>query len=287
MRFVYFILLVLIFGACEKESKMYIPYDGDKIVLNSLIQPDSLIYIRVTQSKEVRVYGNLQFPELSNAMVTLYENDVELPTPQWQVINGFGYYVSAGVAQEGKQYSIGVGYKGLTSVSGTDSTPARPVIKDAHAQRSNSRLRFTLSDNAAETNYYSIRFFNADSVNGTLVVNRTDTLRCRLDPSFENNFVDIIGNNYYGEINIADDRINGKETVFVLQTEKQMTSSHIIVEVRGLTEGAYKYLQATYSQRQNDKPDVSLDPVNIYSNVQNGYGIVAGVNARALSFKVE
>jgi hypothetical protein len=288
MRFVYSILLVLIFAACAKESKIYIPYDGDKIVLNSMIQPDSLIYIRVTQSKEVRVYGNLQFPELSNATVTLYENGVALPTPQRQVINGYGYYVSAGVAQEGALYSIGVEYKGLTSVSAADSTPARPVIKDAYAQRSNSRLRFTLSDNAAETNYYSIRFFNADSVNGALVINRTDTLRCRLDPSFENNFVDIIGNNYYSEITVSDERINGKETSFVMQTQKQLTTSHIILEVRGLTEGAYKYLLATYTQRQDEgNPDVTFDPVNIYSNVQNGYGIVAGVNARVLSFKVE
>lgn len=288
MRFVYSILLVLILAACQKESKIYIPYDGDKIVLNSLIQPDSLIYIRVTQSKEVREYGNLQFPELSNATVTLYENGIALPTPQRQVINGYGYYVSAGVAQEGKQYSIGVEYKGLASVSAADSTPARPVIKDARAQRSISRLRFILSDNPAETNYYSIRFFNADSVNGALVINRTDTLRCRLDPSFENNFVDIIGNNYYSEIIVSDERINGKETSFVMQTEKQLTASHIVLEVRGLTEGAYKYLLATYTQRQDEgNPNTTFDLVNIYSNVQNGYGIVAGVNARVLSFNVE
>jgi hypothetical protein len=287
MRFVYTVLLVLICVACEKESKMYIPYDGDKIVLNSLIQPDSLIYIRVTQSKEVRESGNLQFPELSNATVTMYENGIALPTPQWQVINGFGYYVSEGVAKEGKQYSIGVEYKGLTAVSGADSTPGRPVIRDAYAQRSINRLHFTLNDNAAETNYYSIRFFNADSVNGVLVANRIDTVRCRLDPNFDNNFIDIIGNNYYSEIIIPDKEINGKETSFVLQTQKQVTASHMILEVRGLTEGAYKYLQATYSQRQDDKTELTLYPVNIYSNVQNGYGIVAGVNARVLSFKVE
>jgi hypothetical protein len=287
MRFVYSILLVLIFVSCEKESRIDIPYDGDKIVLNTFIQPDSLIYLRVTQSKEVREYGNLQFPELSGAVVALFENGVALPTPQWQVINGRGYYVSAGVAKEGALYSIGVDYKGLTAVNAMDSTPTRPLIKNPRAQRSINRISFTLSDNAAETNYYSIRFFNADSVNGKLVANKTDTVRCRLDPSFDNNFVGIIGDTYYSEIIIPDDRINGKDVSFVLQTGKRVTASHMILEVKGLTEGAYKYLRATSSQQQDEKVDLVLDPVNIYSNVQNGYGIVAGVNASVLPFKVD
>lgn len=286
--FFYTALLAMVCAGCSKESKIKIPYEGDKIVLNSLIQPDSLIYIRVTQSKPVRGSGNLQFPELSNAIVTLSENGVALPAPHWKVINGRGYFVSENIAGEGKHYNINVVAKDLKDVSASDSTPLPPVIKNVTAQRTINRLRFTLSDNATETNYYRIRFYNADSVNGVLVKNKTDTVRCRLDPAFGDNIIDIISNSYYNEILVSDERINGKDFEFVMQTEKGMTrSSDMIVEVSGLSRGAYKYLRATIDPRQNDETDFVLNPVNIYSNVQNGYGIVAGVNARTFGFKVE
>jgi hypothetical protein len=120
------------------------------------------------------------------------------------------------------------------------------------------------------------------------VKNKTDTFKCRLDPAFGDNFIDIIGNTYHSEILISDERINGRDFEFVMQTEKEMKSNtNLIIEVSGLSKGAYKYLLATVSQRQDDDAFMTLDPVNIYSNVQNGYGIVAGVNAGVFGFKVE
>ena len=286
MRCVYSIMLVVLFAACEKKSAMYIPYAGDKIVVNSLIQPDSLIYIRVTQSKQVREAGNLQFPELSKATVMLEEDGIPLPAPQWQVINGRGYYVAA-AAKTSRQYHIRVLADGLTSVEATDSTPTRPQLTEAHAEYNINRVRFTLTDPVNETNNYRIRLYKADSSNGTLVLNRADTVKCRLDPSYNNNFTDVISNAYYSEILITDERINGKAIVFVIQTAKEVTAPYMAVEVSGLTASAYRYLQGTYSQRQDDKVNLSFDPVNIYSNVQNGYGIVAGVNASLVGLKVQ
>ena len=284
----YVVLLVIACTGCEKESKIKIPYDGDKIVVNSFIQPDSLIYIRVTKSKPVREYGNLQFPELSNAIVTIFENGVALPAPHWQVINGRGYFVSESVAGAGKHYSISATAQEFDDVNASDSTPMRPVITNLVVQRAINRIRFTLSDNAAQNNYYRIRFFYADSINGVLVKNKKDMFRSRLDPAFGDNFIDIINGDYYNEILISDERINGKDFEFVMQTEIQMQKdANLIIEVSGLSKGAYKFLLATQTQRQDDETDFTLDPVIIYSNVQNGYGIVAGVNASVFGFRVE
>lgn len=283
----YAILMIILITACQKESRIPIPYDGDKIVLNSLIQPDSLIYIRVSKSKPVKEYGNLKFPELPGAEITVQENGKTMPAPEWRVINGKGYYVSQGVARAGAQYTVNVSYPGLTSVVATDSTPASPDIRDASAQKTSNRVKFSLKDNAAEKNYYRIRVYNADIVNGEMVPLKYDTVKIRLDPSFNNNFIDIIGNAYYSEVLLTDERINGKDVGFVLQTSTEITASHMIVEVSGLTRGAYRYLDGTYSQRLEDRLDFSLDPVNIYSNVENGYGILGGVNAKRLSFSVE
>jgi hypothetical protein len=285
---IYTISLLILLAACQRESRIDIPYDGDKIVVNSLIQPDSLIYIRVTQSKPVKEYVNLQFPQLSNATVVLEENGIQLPAPQWMEIGGKGYYVSQGVASAGKKYTVSVAYSGLTSVSAADSTPSLPDIKEGIAQKASNRVRFILKDNGAEKNYYRIRVYNAAVVAGVISPLRQDTVNFRLDPSYNNNFIDMIGDAYYSEVLLSDERINDKEVAFVLQTSKEVTAKYMIVEVSNLTNGAYKYLDATYRQRiGHDASGISFDPTAIYSNVENGYGIIAGVNAARLSFAVQ
>lgn len=284
--FIYTLLLSLVFAACQKESKIMIPYEGDKIVLNSFIQPDSLIYIRVTKSKPVKEYGNLQFPALDNAAVELLENGAPIPV-YWKMINGRGYYVTEATAKEGKRYTVNVANSGLTSVSAADSIPGKPEIKNGSAVKAGTRVRFTLNDNAAEMNYYRIRIFNADTIGGVIVADRQDTVKFRLDPAYSNSFIDLIGDSYYSEVMVTDERINGNEILFVLQTSKPVSSRYMIVEVTGLNKGGYQYLKVTYSQRLEGTYEFSLAPANIFTNVESGYGIVAGMNASQLVFAVQ
>lgn len=286
MRKLLISLIIITSISCVKESRIEIPYAGDKIVVNSLIQPDSLIYIRITSSKQVTEY---QFEPLESATVVLKEDGITLPTPTYQLINGLGYFVSQGVAKTGSQYSIHVDNDGLIAVSANDSTPTRPLISDGYAQRTLNRVRFTMQEDGTMTNYYRVRIFNADSVDGKWVIDRSDTLNFRLDPALNNDLPDIITNDYNSEYIITDANFNGKTIQFVLQTEKEVNSSHMIIEVSALTPAAWKYLRSTTDQRlsDSDSQNFSFDPENAYSNVENGYGIVAGINAARLLFTVE
>jgi hypothetical protein len=110
-----------------------------------------------------------------------------------------------------------------------------------------------------------------------------------LDPALNNDLPDIITNDYKSEYIMTDANFNGKTIQFVLQTKKEVNSSHMIIEVSALTPESWRYLQSTSSQRSNesDSQNFSFDPENAYSNVENGYGIVAGVNAARLLFTVE
>lgn len=284
MRKLLICLSIITLTACVKESRIEIPYAGDKIVVNSLIQPDSLIYIRVTGSKKVTEYS---FDPLDSASVVLQENGITLPTPTYQLINGYGYFVSQSVAKTGSHYAIQVANKGLTSVSAGDSTPTRPLISNGYAQRGLNRVRFTLQEDGSAINYYRLRIFNAVESDGNWVIDRTDTIHFRLDPALNNDLPDIITNDYKSESIMTDANFNGKTIQFVLQTKKEVSSSHMIIELCALTPAAWKYFQSTYTQRLSDSQNFSLDPENAYSNVENGYGIVAGVNAARLLFTVE
>lgn len=284
MRKLFIFLFIIPLFSCVKESRIEIPYTGDKIVVNSLIQPDSLIYIRVTSSKKVTEYS---FDPLEAASLVLLENGITLPTPTYKLINGYGYFVSQSVAKTGSHYSIQVANEGLTAVSGGDSTPVRPKISDGYAQHALNRVRFTMQEDGSRTNYYRLRIYNAVEADGNWVIDRTDTIRFRLDPALNNDLPDIITNDYKSESIMTDANFNGKTVQFVLQTEKEVSSSHMIIELSALTPDAWHYLQTTASQRLSDAQNFSLDPENAYSNVENGYGIVAGVNAARLLFTVE
>lgn len=279
-------LAIVMSLSCVKESRIEIPYAGNKIVVNSLIQPDSLIYIRVTSSKRVTEYT---FDPLESATVVLEEDGIILPTPIYKMINGYGYYVSQSTAKTGSHYSISVANDGLTAVNATDSTPPRPQISEGYAQHALNRVRFTMQENGSTTDYYRLRIFNAIEVDGKWVINRKDTIRFRLDPALNNDLPDIITNDYKSEYIMDDANFNGKTIQFVLQTEKEVNSSRMIIELSALTPEAWQYLRSTYSQRlsESDSQNFSLDPENAYSNVENGYGIVAGVNAARLLFTVE
>lgn len=286
MRKVIVIIAVILCVSCVKEARIELPYSGDKIVVNTLIQPDSLIYIRVTSSRQVMANGNLQFTELPAAEISIWEDGVKLAPVEWKVINGLGYFVTPAVAKQGSHYGVQVASGELTTVFASDSTPAKPLVSEGYAQRSLNRVRFTLQDDGGTRNYYRMRIYNADSAGGVLVANRSDTVKFRLDPGLNINLPELITNEYKREYIISDDKINGTTIQFVLQTEKEIKSQHIMIELSALSPAAWRYMQSTSSLIVSDG-SVSLDPENVYSNVDNGYGIVAGINAARLGFTVE
>lgn len=282
---VYTLALLTVFTACEKQARIDVPYDGDKIVINSFIQPDSPVYIRVTKSDPVAVVNDLYFKELDKAQVALLANGEPFSTLRRQVINGRGYFVSDKPARAGLRYTVTAASTGLDPVSASDTIPMQPDISELYAQKGGNQIRFTLKDPGISS-YYRMRVYRADSINGALhILKDTPRVEYRLDPSFNDSFTDIIQNAYYLDIVVDNERITGRTVSFLLQTRYAITSNYLLVEVSGLTNGAYLYLRSRDAQ-QRDSINVGM-PTKVYSNVENGYGIVAGIHTKRLVTKVK
>jgi hypothetical protein len=281
---VYTLGLVFMLAACERQAPINVPYEGDKIVLNTFIQPDSPVYIRVTKSEPVAAQ-ELDFKELEQAQVSLLGNGEPFAKLRRQVINGRGYFVSDRLARQGLRYTVTAAATGLTAVSASDTIPPQPAISDLYAQKDGNQIRFTLKDPGASS-YYRIRVYRADSSGGALHIPRdTPQLEYRLDPSFNDSFADIIRNAYYRDIVIDNQRIAGKTVAFLLQTRYMISSKYLMLEVSSLTQGAFRYLRTRDAQQADS---IALGPpVKVYSNVENGYGIVAGINTKRISVKVK
>ncbi len=284
---VYTLGLLLLMSACERKAHLDLPYEGDKIVVNTFIQADSPVYVRVTQSQPAAILDDTKFKELYYAELTLLENGQPFGPLQWQVINGRGYFVSAQPARPGKYYSLTAAASGLTSVSGADSIPQQPDISDLFTQKTSNRIRFTLKDPLGTEDYYRIRLYRADSVAG--IIRPVQRIEFRLDPSYNNNFEDIIGDAYDRDVVLSDERIAGKTTLFVLQTRNPVDFDYLVAEVSGLTESGYRYLQSLSNQVENgqDSTTVLGPQIEVYSNIQNGYGIVAGMYAKRVSCRIQ
>lgn len=280
--FVGTVLLVMLLNACSKHVDIQLPYEGDKIVVNTLIQPDSVVYVRVTRSIPSSVFDDSGYKDIPGSTVTLTADGVAFSPLQVQVIKGLSYFVSEQKAVRGKQYTVQVTAPGLTAVTATDTLPGAPDVKNASAQRNSNRIQFTLKDGPGTGDYYRIRIYVTDT-SGRQGVYRL----FRLDPAFNNNLVDFFTKNSYTSLVMSDERFNGKEINFVLETTEPMAAlSLVTVEVSALTRNSYEYFSTVIAQQESGSSAIG-NPVRVFTNVVNGYGIVGGINTKKLLFKVE
>ena len=253
-----------------------------ELLLNALIQPDSLMYFRVTKSTPGNIYNESGFPEIADPVIQLKENNVLLPALKQQYINGQTWWVSATPAIKGKRYTATVKANGFTEVTATDTLPPAPVAEQAGVLRNSNRIQFWLKDNAGTTDYYRIR---------VLAIAPADTianwLQFRLDPAFNNNLVDFFTRGNYNNLVMSDERFNGKSVTFVLQTAIPIPAkTKLTVEISSLTVTTYQYFNTFYTQSENGSA-ITGAPVRVSTNVVNGYGILGGINIKKLTIEVE
>src|ERR1044072_8040167 len=104
IRTLLFILFAVTISSCEKYINIPIPEESNKVVLNLLMNRDSLMMARLTLSG--RLNGTQDLAEITNATVNLYENEIfkETLVPYRDLINYKGYYRSKTVAKPGATY---------------------------------------------------------------------------------------------------------------------------------------------------------------------------------------
>ncbi|WP_343745512.1 DUF4249 domain-containing protein [Chitinophaga sp.] len=279
--FVYGVLFMTLLSACEERVNIQLKYEGDKIVINSLLQPDSVAYVRITRSVPANVYDESGFTEIGNAQVTLLQNGIAMSALQQQSIKGRTYFVSKEKIANGNNYTINVSAAGLTPVTAQDTVPPAPVVSDGTARRGSTRIVFTLKDRPGAADYYRLRVFTYGTDN------LPDTTRnFRLDPAFNNNLIDVIANTHYSSLVMDDSRFDGKTVNFVLETEQPINATRLMVEVSSLTCSGFKYFRTLDMQTRNGGVLIT-EPFAVYTNVHNGYGIVAGINSQRLVFSTE
>lgn len=286
------------FVSCIKEIPLS---EGniDAIVVNSIISPDSVIRVNLTK---VRGFSE-SAPIVTNANIGLFENDSLIRVLHYSTN---GWYLSDYFPVASNRYKLEIAID-QEELAAETSVPSQTQIlnasyslydhiNDVGENYKIPKSKVTFYDNPNQENYYEI--FLARIINGTLCyalypkyydISYSSLIN---DPVLINEGnVDYEPTSYF----FSDELFNGDtitisfpeggDAYYIQDIFRPDTRSTYVI-LRSISQEYYnfrKYWTRHYYNQQNEKPvtDPMMllfvgEPVEMYSNVNNGYGVFSG-----------
>jgi len=306
------IIFIFLFGlmSCETIVKIDLPKSKPVIVVNSLFVPYTLPTpqeFKVELTNSVFILDTSNFKTIiPNAQIIMYEDNIIVDTLNY--IDTAKYYVSSVLPFEGKKYKLEVSKKRFENVTCSNTVPEKVLIDTATVinfaglddeGEPLSEISLSFTDPANSENFYEIIISNIDSDDAYYLLSNDNVITSEsyypLTLMFDAKrpkflpFKDIDFNGKKKELKIYYRPphyihiINNKETTYI--------SSHLIdVHLRSITEEYYKFRTSFLQHLNNKRGDVLFgmnEPMNVYTNVTNGYGIFAAYQTNSVSLEVE
>ncbi|MBK7173613.1 MAG: DUF4249 domain-containing protein [Bacteroidales bacterium] len=288
------IIFFLLFIGCEKTEKIEnFPKTASRIALDCIMIPDS--GISVILYKSLSILDNAPNKALTQATLELYKDGSLLAT-QVGANQSNSYYFPDIKPEAGHQYKLVARHNGYETVTAVSDIPLAAEIK---------KLSTTVHDTSSWEWTYGIRYFFSK---GKLLLDLKDAPETgnyyklsmyMLDTSYSfNEYGDTVGiyiyknslQNFGNEATnplieftegesyyFSDQYVNGQE----FSIELPITYSgdtpgvDIFVELSTLSKDYFLFRKSLikYNESQNNP---FSEPIKIYTNIENGYGIFAG-----------
>lgn len=302
--------------ACQKEIEIDLAPQSPKLAVYSILQPDSLMAVWVTQTKSIQ--DNLPVNAVDEATVTV--------TPEGQSSQVLtltdadqGRYQADFQPQPGVAYHLSVTAEGYPPVEATTRVPLPVAVQQVNyeAQRLPNpdscggcpdllvdyRIALTFEDPASQENYYEVvgwmdylsEYYAYDSVTGaldTLRFSSTERLNLRsTDPaasSVEEAIVEFEPDRYYYQaLRFTDRLFNGNPYTFDFRTVNNENPTRIKVVLRTYHEAAHRYERAKEAQRAYAFDALLYEPVQLPMNIRGGYGIFSSFSQDSVVIELD
>ncbi len=296
-------LSILLFS-CEKTEKIEnFPMSPSKLVLNCQLNPDSVIQLLLYKS--LSVLDNAPNKNITNAKVELYRDNIliaSLPAANQQmkyIFEGIkpeidhAYKVVATAADyesvwaEVVMPAVVYPDKILTSVSDTSSW-IEYYFNDT-IYNTTGKVSVTLTDPAKAVNYYALKLYYLSTYYqrneyGDTIASYTNKSglnsynNTSASPLIDYNF----GYGYY----FTDQFFNGSQVTIDIPVRYSGYSRclTVYVELISVSEGQYLYDKSKMIFNNNNGNPFT-EPIQIYTNVNNGFGIFSGINGSIQTVK--
>jgi hypothetical protein len=296
-RFLFFVLFILVFAACEKTVHIDIPQKPPRLVVNGLLEKNQWFELKVGKSRGVlQVNNQVTLQEqytVKTAEVVVFENNVSIDTLIYQPSTYSYKSVHNKIVKDGFTYNIKVNASGFTTAEASSIVPSQMVIAGltrVRNVRTNSNgnqvdeITIKLNDPFAEKNFYLVQIWRTPyggvPSNTVYCVSTTDkdieTVDDDTDPLEPENCYDG-GNLLMRDLNFNGSLKQLKLTAEAMELEEyvDVTTRRVYrpyVKVFRITEDQFKYLKSNSAYMSGEENPFS-EPANVFSNVKNGYGI--------------
>lgn len=276
------------FFSCEKVLELDQETRNSKLVVNSLFNTQEAWQVDVTRSLSVIDNGSLD--KIENATVSIFEGN--------NLVSNLTYdgekYVVLGLSAPpiaGKRYRVEVSAPNYTSVSAEDVCPvAVPLLQADTSSAPGSfggrtlTCNISFQDPAGIDNYYGISLERATYYIAPNSSGGFDTLLSDVWVNYINSSSPIIdnagSNNFAQTLTFKDNLFDGNRVSFSFSSDDFGWSNpsdyvEYTIKFYSFSEATYNYTK-TYEAYQNTSGDPFAEPVQVFTNVTNGFGIFGG-----------
>tara|TARA_B100000780_G_scaffold247324_1_gene192232 strand:- start:1159 stop:2109 length:951 start_codon:yes stop_codon:yes gene_type:complete len=285
------LLLVLIFFSCEKVVPIEDGILKSKLVVNSVFLNDSFCQLHLSSS--LNIYNTNTFKNILDASVFIKDsngNNVEhLP----HVSNGF--YAGNQLLAKGKSYYLQVEHSNFNSVFASSSIPNSIsniyIDTSSYTQNGKDRIkvRLTFEDERYVNNYYKLAvkvgktLTDSIIVNGSLIVDTSKAyswLKIYKDHSILESTITnketIFNDNTFNGSNFSID-FSIKDIIKKINNTDNINLDFIELYFYNINSSLYNYHKSINNYSDNNSNPFA-QPIQVFSNIQNGFGIFSGAN---------
>jgi hypothetical protein len=291
------LITIVILSACEKVVTVNVPKKEPRLVISAWLNKNKAMEVRVSKSLHIlETTPNLgpQGPEefmVKDAKPVIYENNISIDTLVYNQ-QELTYKSPRNVKiRDGYTYSIKVTAPGYKEVTAQTIVPVQSTIaglsRVKHARKNSDGEELddvTIKlDDPPGTNYYLIRLFTAsyNSMNPEYPINCVSSTDKDLEAVSEDG--DPLGDNCLdgNSLLMRDVNFDGRQKQVKISVESSMLKeltfqnrppSRPYVKVYQVTEDYFKYIKSQ-SAYENSSDNPFAEPINVYTNIANGYGI--------------
>ena len=294
-KLIIYLTITISLLACTKEIDLEFPIAESQIVVNGIINPDSIIKINLTKTLPLATTSD--FPIIENAIVIIKENGILIDTLTYQ---NKGNYILDYNPKIGNTYRLEVQTPGYESVFAEDIIPGKPKFDACHHRGRYSINIHELSNinywiSVQKKDYAEGENFSYDSTKVSLTTPFYLSSNCIPCDDF-NAIQDDGFNEYFTYIRLNDGRtqhypinISIEKTSFVQPNLRKADSNQTAyINITNASENYDKYLKSSMIDfMNNDFNDVGAftKPVTIFSNIENGTGIFGAYSNTRIDIK--
>ena len=297
LRTLKWLLLLTVWWSCETVVDFDVPRTPPKLVLNGIFEEGRPMQVHLSASRHI--LDKEPPPAVEGAQVQVYAHDTLLVTLADSLEGKYMAYDL--LAQRGVTYTVTAVKEGYESISATVTVPAdtaRVVDMQMDTVEVNEfgfttrypRLQIKVEDPAGQEDFYMIAVYKEGyyyeydyTVEPPVLIDSTEYYEqmdiYTRDPGVEE-YMD-----YGQELIFKDDLFDGRQYTFNILLTNYINDYQDFPEgnftyrtaVAKISRGYYLY-KASYEYQVWNTGNPFAQPVQVYTNVNNGYGILGGKN---------